>query len=274
MSSETARRLNEVLSALLARRLELSLAQVEQAIAAWRAGEHDAAAAHAETLRHSARASTLGTRIARAGLEGPATLLRDAYDLGIIDAAEFEKLAGVPVADVPAAPPLDEEAAAGPSGAMPKKRDVVTKLLEDGPVLVHLDARRSGVDVPDQHRHEAKLVLRIGYGLTPAIPDLEIDEQGIRATLTFRGRPHHCRIPWVAVYAVVAEDGRGLVWPEHVPPEVQAEFAGEGGEESGASGGGASGERPEPEPPAPGAGPGGAGGPKDRPRGRGHLRLV
>ena len=261
---ELQRRLSEVLSALLARRLELSLTQVERALSAWRAGETDAAAAHAETLRHAARASALGSRIARAGLEGPAALLRDAYDLGIVDAAEFEKLAGLPVTDVPASPPLDEEAAAGTPGAMPKKREVVTKLLEDGPVLVHLDARRPGVDVPDQHRSEPKLVLRLGHGLTPPIPDLDIDDTGIRATLTFRGKPFGCKIPWAAVYAVVAEDGRGLVWPEHVPPEVQSEFArGEKSEpgQDKKKGGADDGEGP------------GEGGP-DKPRGRGHLRLV
>jgi hypothetical protein len=73
---ELQRRLSEVLSALLARRLELSLTQVERALTAWRAGETDAAAAHAETLRHAARASALGSRIARARLVGPAALLR------------------------------------------------------------------------------------------------------------------------------------------------------------------------------------------------------
>jgi stringent starvation protein B len=261
---ELQRRLSEVLSALLARRLELSLTQVERALTAWRAGETDAAAAHAETLRHAARASALGSRIARAGLEGPAALLRDAYDLGIVDATEFEKLAGLPVTEVPAAPPLDEEAAAGTPGAMPKKREVVSKLLEDGPVLVHLDARRPGVDVPDQHRSEPKLVLRLGHGLTPPIPDLDIDDSGIRATLTFRGKPFGCKIPWAAVYAVVAEDGRGLVWPEHVPPEVQSEFA-RGGEKKSA-GPSASEEGSE--------GPSSDGGGPEKPKGRGHLRLV
>ncbi len=263
---ELQRRLSEVLSALLARRLELSLTQVERALTAWRAGETDAAAAHAETLRHAARASALGSRIARAGLEGPAALLRDAYDLGIVDASEFEKLAGVPVTEVPASPPLDEEAAAGTPGAMPKKREVVVKLLEDGPVLVHLDARRGGVDVPDQHKSEPKLVLRLGHGLTPPIPDLDIDDTGIHATLTFRGKPFPCRIPWAAVYAVVAEDGRGLVWPEHVPPEVQNEFA--RGEARGPGGEKKAGSSTDD-----GDGSNGDGGP-DKPKGRGHLRLV
>jgi stringent starvation protein B len=262
MSEALSERLQEVLAALLARRLELSLTQVERALASWRAGETDATTAHTETLRHAGRASTLGARIARAGLEGPASLLRDAYDLDIIDAAEFETLAGVPLASVPAAPPLDEEAAAtgpGQVSRMPRKRDVVMKLLEDGPVLVHLDARKPEVSVPEQHRTDPKLVLRLGQGLSPAIPDLDIGESGVRATLSFRGKPHTCQIPWDAVYAVVAEDGRGLVWPEHVPAEVEAEFNRGGPREERRAR-----RRPNTEPPPD----------KSPPRGRGHLRLV
>lgn len=262
----TPNRLQEVLAELLARRLELSLGQVERALAAWRAGEHDATWAHTETLRHAARASALGARVAKAGLEGPSALLRDAYDLGLIDAAEFETLAGVPLASVPAQPPLDDEAAAAGGAAasarMPNKRDVVQKLLEDGPVLIHLDARRPEVSVPAAHRQDAKLVLRVGHGLSPAIPDLDVSEAGVRATLSFRGTPHTCQIPWAAVYAVVAEDGRGLVWPEDVPAEVESEFA-RGGRPSGRP---PTATRRPSEPPA---------GPEKPAKGnRGHLRLV
>jgi stringent starvation protein B len=267
---EPQKRIGEILSALLAKRLELSLAEVEAALASWRRGEHDVTAAHAATLKHAARTSAFGARIARAGIEGPSQLLRDAYDLKLVSGEEFLALTGANVEDVTPAPPLDEEAAHGPPGAMPKKREVVNKLLQDGPVLVHLDARRPGVDVPDQFREDPKLVLRFGFGLSPPIPDLEVDDHGVRATLTFRGRPFHCRVPWAAVYAVVAEDGRGLVWPEHVPPEVQKEYVRSGvadsdealdDEEVETPAG--PGEADHPEPPRP-----------EKPKGRGHLRLV
>jgi stringent starvation protein B len=223
---ELPERLQEILALLLAKRLELSLVQVEHELARWRAGEVGVQVAHTETLRHTARSSALGARIARAGLEGPAALLRDAYDLDLIDAAEFERLAGVPLASVPAQPPLDDEASADGKSTlrMPKKRDVVLKLLEDGPVLVHLDARKDDVEVPVQHKGDAKLVLRLGLALTPPIHDLDVAERDITATLSFRGKSFTCKIPWSAVYAVVAEDGRGLVWPEQVPPEVEDEF--------------------------------------------------
>jgi len=218
---EPQKRIGEILSLLLAKRLELSLREVEAALVSWRRGEHDVTAAHAATLRHAARTSAFGARIAKAGLEGPTLLLRDAYDLDLIDAAEFFILTGQHVEDVKPAPALDADTA---PGAMPKKREVVNKLLEDGPVLIHLDARRPGVEVPDQFKDDPKLVLRIGHDLTPQIPDLRVDDFGIRCTLTFRGKGFPCRMPWASIYALVAEDGRGLVWPEHVPPEVQKDY--------------------------------------------------
>src|SRR5690242_14384968 len=124
---EAARRLHDVLAALVARRIEESLARVEAALAAWRRGDGDALEAHAETLRHAARAGALSSRVARAGLDGPEQLLRDAYDAGLIDAAEFEEIVGTPVEDVAPSPSLDEESsrkAAGQVGAMPEKREV------------------------------------------------------------------------------------------------------------------------------------------------------
>jgi stringent starvation protein B len=295
MSAETARRVNEIIAALLQRRLELSLAQVEQAIAAWRRGETDASDAHHETLKHGQRAQVLGARVARAGVEGPNALLRDALDLGLVDEAEFRTLTGRDPADVPPLPaPDDVEAGEASGGAsfLPPKRDVVEKLLEDGPVLLHLDARHASVDVPDQHRADPRLILRIGWDLSPPIPDLTFDEHGVRATLTFRGRPFTCKIPWDAIYAVVAEDGRGLVWPEHVPPDVAEQFESElrgqrpGRGASSASGGGRVGPARAPTQPGVGSagGSGGQGGASgatgeepptspDKPK-RPHLRLV
>ncbi len=243
-----AKRLQEIVSALMAQRLEESLAHVDKAFVAWRAGEIDALDAHAETMRHAARASALSARVARAGLEGTDALLRDALDAGIVDAAEFRALTGKDCVDVPAPPPLDQEAG---SPVMPAKRTVMDKLLGDGPVLVHLDPRRDGVRVPDSFAGQPQLVLRFGFGLAPPIPDLTVDEDGLSGTLTFRGTPFGCVVPWRAVFALVSEDGRGLVWPEDVPSEVAQEYLDKGGGVKAEQG---------PEPPKPKKG--------------GHLKLV
>jgi stringent starvation protein B len=219
-----ASRLQEIFTALVQRSIGESLGRVEEALASWRRGQRSVLAAHAEVLRHAARTNVLSNRVARAALEGPDTLLRDAFDAGLITREELERLSGKQPEDIQPSPSLDEEAARAGSPEMPAKRSTLEKLLRDGPVLVHLDPRRPGVEVPPQHRGEPRLVLRFGYGLTPPILDLNLEEQCLSGTLTFRGVPHRCVIPWPAVFAVVGEDGRGLVWGEDVPTEIAHEY--------------------------------------------------
>ncbi len=235
-----AGRIHDLLTRVVTRRLEESLAEVEAELARWRRGEAEMMTAHSEALRHAARATRLSARVARAQLDGPGALLRDAHDLGFVDAEEFRRLVGKEVAEVTPLPALgaadedgdgDGDGAAGGGAVeppMPNKRTVLDALLRDGPVLLHVDARRADADVPDRHKQDARLVLRVGYGLVPPIPDFSFDEAGVVATLTFRGTPHRCVIAWESVYALVADDGRGLVWPESVPPEVARDLRPDG----------------------------------------------
>jgi stringent starvation protein B len=75
--------------------------------------------------------------------------------------------------------------------------------------------------VPPRFRADASLVLRFGYSLSPAIRDLEVDDEAISGTLTFGGSPFHVVLPWTAVYAAMVEgEQRGTVWPEDVPEDV------------------------------------------------------
>jgi stringent starvation protein B len=106
---------------------------------------------------------------------------------------------------------------------LPKKKDVALALLEQASVFIHLDPRREGVLVPAGFKKQAQLVLQIGLNLLVKIPDLEVDDEGISCTLSFNRRPHYCHMPWPSVYALVDESGRGMVWPDDVPPEVVAQ---------------------------------------------------
>lgn len=107
-----------------------------------------------------------------------------------------------------------------PSPLLPPKKEVLEALLARGTsVFLHLDPRREGVSAPAWLVSQAELVLRLGHNLVPAIPDLLIDDDGVRCTLRFRGTPHLCVLPWAAIYALVGDDGRGVVWPEDVPAE-------------------------------------------------------
>ena len=109
-----------------------------------------------------------------------------------------------------------------PTG-LPKKKDVAVALLEQASVFVHLDPRTEKVAVPPWLKRQPQLVLQIGLNMAIPIPDLEVDEAGLSCTLSFNRSPHHCQIPWNAVFALVGDNGRGMVWPDDVPPEVAAE---------------------------------------------------
>ena len=102
----------------------------------------------------------------------------------------------------------------------PPKKEQLQKLLERGNVFLHLDPRLEGVVVPAWHAQKPQLVLQLGLHFAVPIPDLKIDDRGVRCTLSFNRTPYFCDLPWTAVYAMVAEDGQVTVWPTELPPEL------------------------------------------------------
>lgn len=207
-------RIQAVVTALLEDRVAASLADVERAIAAWRAGENGPLDAHGALLKHAARCERIVDRVTRASAQRPAAILKDALQAGLLDRGEFVELTGIAPEEVEPAGTLMEEELPTP----PDKRASIEQLLERGPVLVHVDARRDDLQVPARFKGDPKLVLRFGYGLTPAIVDLLVDDTGISGTLTFAGVPFHVVLGWPAIYAAVVEgEQRGMVWPEDVP---------------------------------------------------------
>lgn len=106
---------------------------------------------------------------------------------------------------------------------LPRKKDVALALLEQATVYVHLDPRGEAVRVPPQFKRQPQLVLQVGLNMPVPITDLHVDDDGVACTLSFNRTPHYCVIPWTSVFALVGENGRGMVWPDDVPPEVAAE---------------------------------------------------
>jgi stringent starvation protein B len=109
------------------------------------------------------------------------------------------------------------------SHPLPPKKEVALLLLKGPSVYVHLDPRKKGVVVPRGFAGQSQLVLQVGLDMAIPIPDLEVTDDGLSCTLSFARTPVWCSVPWTAVYALVGEDGRGMVWPEDVPPEVVAQ---------------------------------------------------
>ncbi len=256
---KTLARLQSVVTALIELRVSTSLAEVDGALALWREGKLGALAAHGALLKHAARCERTVERVGAAAGDRPEGILRDAVDAGVLDEAAFVELVGKPSSETtPAGSMSDDD-----EPDTPDKRRAVETLLERGPILIHVDSRHTGVEVPVRLRGNPRLVLRFGYGLTPSIPDLTVAEESLTGTLTFSGVPFTCTVPWAAVYAVMVEgEQRGTVWPEDVPEDVLLSTAEEGA--AGAAGqapagAGASDEKSEAE---------------ARPKRGGHLKLV
>jgi len=119
----------------------------------------------------------------------------------------------------------------------PPKQEAFLALLAEGWTSLHLDARRAGVVVPAHLKGEPHLVLQYGHDLPIPIPDLQVDEHGVSATLSFARTPSPTVVPWSAVYVVTAMDGRGVLYQEDIPSDVSVIAA--SGSEPGREGDGA-----------------------------------
>jgi stringent starvation protein B len=99
-----------------------------------------------------------------------------------------------------------------------KKYDLLLYLLEEGDAMVCLDARLSEVDVPEGHKNNSSLNLIFNLNFKRPI---DITEEGIFALLAFNGRPHHCKIPFSAVWAIYdSKMNNGQVWEESIPTDM------------------------------------------------------
>ena len=91
--------------------------------------------------------------------------------------------------------------------------------LEQGLTMIHLDARRPGVLVPEHLKHEPHLLLNLSYRFDP--PDLAVGEWGVRCTLTFGGERFTIAVPWSALYAISSHHSKEFwMYPDDMPREL------------------------------------------------------
>lgn len=111
------------------------------------------------------------------------------------------------------------------SGDTLSKKERFLELLDRGSVFVYLDPRREGVKVPSWLATKPQLVLQIGLNFAIPIPDLEVDDDGVRCTLSFNRSPFHCDLPWSAVFAFRDDLDKITYWQADMPAELVNEPA-------------------------------------------------
>jgi hypothetical protein len=98
---------------------------------------------------------------------------------------------------------------------MENKREIFEQALADCYRLHVVVLKHQDVIVPDWIWRIAVVypeieytVLEYGLDLARPIPDMEVTDKGIRATLSFSNEPHATFIPWEAVAKIIGLDKR------------------------------------------------------------------
>lgn len=104
-----------------------------------------------------------------------------------------------------------------------EKRHIFSALLKKSSVFVHLNGRSVGTGIPAFLRLQDQVVLQFGLDMPVPIPDLNWDDYCVSGTLSFKGVPYFCEVPWTDVYALVGEDTKGMVFQEDMPQSVRDE---------------------------------------------------
>lgn len=98
-----------------------------------------------------------------------------------------------------------------------EKEMTLSQWFEGDHVLLHLDARREGVDVPAAFKTNHSLTLKVS-GLFQG--PTTWNNQSVVALLKFNGEYFRCVIPWSAIWGMTSAQNEQKIWPEDLPTEV------------------------------------------------------
>ena len=89
-------------------------------------------------------------------------------------------------------------------------------------VMLHLDARREGVQLPEHLMNNPSVTLKLSYNFQGSTT---IDDRQITSYLRFGGVYHECVIPWSAVWGITASTDENQIWPEDLSRELLLQLA-------------------------------------------------
>ena len=83
------------------------------------------------------------------------------------------------------------------------KKHLLEKLLKQGQVQIAVNIQVPGVELPVKHMKDETIRLNLSYKF--GMP-MSLEEVGVSATLSFSGDIYNCKVPWQAIYIMVAFD--------------------------------------------------------------------
>lgn len=79
------------------------------------------------------------------------------------------------------------------------KRVTLETFLAYGATAMVFDSHVRGLTIPPELENQGEVVFHLGYNLPVPIPDLELTDAGVSATLSFDQTPFKVLVPWEAV---------------------------------------------------------------------------
>jgi hypothetical protein len=103
-----------------------------------------------------------------------------------------------------------------------KKVELFENWMQGDHVLVHLDSRADGVEVPAHLNGNHALTLKMSYHFQA---ETTHDETAITSYLRFNNSYEKCLIPWTAIWGLTNAKSENQIWPEDLPKEMLIELA-------------------------------------------------
>lgn len=103
-----------------------------------------------------------------------------------------------------------------------EKIECFEEYMKGDHALVHLDARKPGVELPNEHHGNPALTLKLSYFFRG---ETTHDNQKIESFLKFHGEYCRCILPWSAVWGITSSNGENQLWPQDMPKELLAQAA-------------------------------------------------
>lgn len=99
--------------------------------------------------------------------------------------------------------------------APPQKKNLIESMLNNGLVMIVVDARKKGVELPADLLQDSRVALNLSWKFRAY---MELKEESIHALLRFSGKEFLCVIPWNAIW-MVKQNKDGIVFPESLPDQ-------------------------------------------------------